>query len=277
MALYKSLLPVTYQRLVMCLVFYLIIIPYGFSDTIATRISPPVGFERVNEDDSSFGHYLQTMSLKSNEAEVLFFNGKIKPNSAHAAVIDIDVGTRDLQQCADAVIRLRAEYLFEEKRFDEIHFNLTNGFNADYLSWKNGARLGIKGNKTWWKKGATQKDDSYDSFRRYLDLVFTYAGTISLANELIQVDASDIEIGDVFIQPGSPGHAVIVVDLARNDAQTAILLAQSYMPAQSIHIVKNPTNQSMSPWYQVGRTDKLVTPDWTFNWTDLKRFSSKHR
>ena len=29
------------------------------------------------------------------------------------------------------------------------------------------------------------------------------------------------------------------------------MLAQSYQPAQDIHIVVNPLNEKMSPWYEV--------------------------
>ena len=55
-----------------------------------------------------------------------------------------------------------------------------------------------------------------------------------------------MQIGDVFIKGGFPGHAVVVLDMAENDrtGQRVFLLAQSYMPAQDIHIMKNPTNAS---------------------------------
>lgn len=44
-----------------------------------------------------------------------------------AAVIDIDVEKRDLQQCADAVMRLRAEWLWSIGTKDRIAFNYTGG------------------------------------------------------------------------------------------------------------------------------------------------------
>ena len=54
---------------------------------------------------------------------------------AQFAVLDIPVGKKDLQQCADAVMRLRAEYLFEQKRYPEIVFTDNNGKPYE---WKGG-------------------------------------------------------------------------------------------------------------------------------------------
>ena len=51
--------------------------------------------------------------MKPANAPVLIYTGAQKwRQDVHAAVIDIDVGRRDLQQCADAIMRLRAEWLF---------------------------------------------------------------------------------------------------------------------------------------------------------------------
>ena len=61
----------------------------------------------------------------------------------HLAVIDMDIGERDLQQCADAVIRLRAEYLYGTGQYDKIHFNFTSGFNAQYIKWMQGSRISV--------------------------------------------------------------------------------------------------------------------------------------
>ena len=158
-------------------------------------------------------------------------------------VVDLDVGTRDLQQCADAVIRLRAEYLYQEQRYEEIHFNFTNGFNAEYAKWREGYRIKVEGNSVSWIK-SSNPSQSYEDFRKYLDLVFAYAGTLSLAQELTLVQVAEMEIGDVFIQGGSPGHCVIVVDMAEHNETGEKL----FMPAQEIHILKNGRDSSISPW-----------------------------
>ena len=50
-----------------------------------------------------------------------------------------------------------------------------------------------------------------------------------------------VQPGDLLIHGGQPGHAVLVVDVAENSVthQKFMLLAQSYMPAQSIHLLRN--------------------------------------
>jgi hypothetical protein len=50
------------------------------------------------------------------------------------------------------------------------------------------------------------------------------------------------------------------------------LLAQSYMPAQEIHILKNPNNKNTSPWYSTKNLTTLKTPEWIFTKDDIKRF-----
>ncbi len=98
-------------------------------------------------------------------------------------------------------------------------------------------------------------------------------GTLSLSKELKSVPVSAMQIGDVFIQGGSPGHAIIVVDMAMDKAgQKLFLLAQSYMPAQELQILKNPRGEDEGPWYSADFGQWLKTPEWTFGAGDLKRF-----
>ncbi|MCC6723384.1 MAG: DUF4846 domain-containing protein [Saprospiraceae bacterium] len=242
--------------------------------TISQRFQPPTGFVQLAVPASSFGHYLQNLPLKPADSPVHLFDGRLKARqSVHVAVVDIDTGDRDLQQCADAVMRLRAEYLFAQKKYDEIHFNLTNGFKMGYAKWRQGYRVKVDGNKTEWY-ATNALSTSYESFRDYLDLVFMYAGSLSLSKELKSKQLKDFAIGDVFIQGGSPGHAVIVVDVATKEStgEKVFLLAQSYMPAQEIHILKNPNDASLSPWYKADFGEELVTPEWAFKWDMLKVF-----
>jgi hypothetical protein len=243
-------------------------------NTIAERISCPEGFERISTEPNSFAFYLRNSSLKPHQSKVHLYNGQQKwRQDVHVAVLDIDVGKRDLQQCADAVMRLRAEYLYKEKRYEDISFNFTNGFNAKYSKWREGYRIKVSGNEAEWYK-INDAENDYNSFRKYLNMVFAYAGSISLENELKDRNFNEMKIGDVLIQGGSPGHAVIIVDMAihKKNGEKIFLLAQSYMPAQEIHVIKNPDNKKISPWYQINLADPIETPEWRFYKSDLRSF-----
>jgi len=191
---------------------------------------------------------------------------------------------------ADIVIRLRAEYLFEIGCGDEIRFNFTNGDSAYWRDWRQGFRPVVRGNSTVWRKTA-KPDDSYSSFHAYLAAVFMYAGTASLSRELLPVsNPSRPEIGDVYIVGGSPGHAMLVIDVAEdNDGERIFLLAQGLMPARDIHVLRS--DEDTSPWFKARTEGELKVPGtqrmqviidrpkwpvfsvhWTFDYGDLKRF-----
>ena len=113
---------------------------------------------------------------------------------------------------------------------------------------------------------------SHDCLLNFLERVFINCGTYTVDEMTRQVKIDDIEPGDVFVKAGSPGHAMIVVDVATNKTtgEKIYLLAQSYMPAQDMHIVINPNDQNLSPWYKVSDVEKIVTPGWVFDVAQLK-------
>lgn len=247
---------------------------YNQVQAIKSRIRPPAGYVRTEAAEGSFADWLRYVPLKPGKPDVMLYNGEPKGyQGAHHRVIDMDVGTRDLQQCADAVMRMRAEYLYANDAWDQISFNFTSGDACTWEKWRQGYRPKISGNNVSFSKTA-KPSDSYKNFRSYMDKVFTYAGTASLAKELDKVEVSEIGIGDVFIQGGFPGHAILVMDMAENKetGEKIFLLAQSYMPAQEMHILVNPGSDDGSPWYSDKFPGNLQTPEWTFSKKDLKRF-----
>lgn len=251
---------------------------YNAAQSIENRISPPAGYQRMPLPKGSFGAWLRGLPLKPGKPKVMLYNGQEKGNqTAQYAVVDIDVGKRDLQQCADAVMRLRGEYLFSIGEDEAIHFNFTNGENCPWTRWRDGYRARIGGSKTTWVK-KMEPSSSHANFRAYMDLVFTYAGTASLEKELKKVGTlRELEVGDVFIQGGFPGHAVLVVDVAEHpgNGHKMYLLAQSYMPAQDIHILQNLNHTALNPWYDGQAGGAIETPEWTFLQQDLRRFGAQ--
>lgn len=245
------------------------------SATQVGEIALPDGCKRIEYPAASFATWLRSVKLKQSNM-VLYYNGARKPNqSVQFAVLDVDVGKQDLQQCADATMRLRAEYLFAANRKAAIAFRFTNGTDATFSEWMKGMRPVVKGNSVRWTKKA-KADSSYKALKEYLIPVFRFCGTASLERELPSVSLNQLQPGDIIIQGGFPGHAVIVMDMAVNpqNGKKYMLLAQSYMPAQDIHILLNPNNMALSPWYEVENISSLVTPEWKFhNFPQrLKRF-----
>ena len=242
--------------------------------TIVTRFNAPEQYKRVMVEPHSFANYLRNLPLKKEGSAVLYFDGSPKRNfMVYEAVVDLPIGNRDLHQCADAIMRLRGQYFYDQEKYDQIHFNFTNGFRVDYKEWMDGRRMVVNGNTTYWSEPGTPSNSPED-FWKYMELIFTYAGTLSLSQELKPIPIADLRIGDVFIVGGTPGHAVIVVDMVRHveTGEKLFLLAQSYMPAQELQILANPMDKGVGPWYSENFGDQLITPEWVFSSNQLMRF-----
>ena len=110
------------------------------------------------------------------------------------------------------------------------------------------------------RRFSSRRKLDYASFKKYMTLVFAYAGTYSLERELQKVPRQDIQIGDVFIRGGFPGVVVLVADMVANPAtgEKRFLLIQSFMPAQEMHVLKNPAASDGSPWYPADFTGGLA-------------------
>ncbi len=203
----------------------------------------PQGFVRkTDKKDDSFANYLQNLPLKPVNSQVLTYDGNVaNTNESAFRIIDLPIGNKNLLQCADALMCLRARYLYEQNKKEAISFNFVSGFRCDYTNYSKGMRFSVKTNS--WVNSA-KKDDSKVSFEKYLELVYTYASTISLSKELKTINnLADLQIGDVFIKGGSPGHCFIVVDKCENaQKQIKFAILQGFMPAQSMHILKNNLN-----------------------------------
>ena len=242
--------------------------------TLAKVVAVPDGYRRVPLRRGSFGHWLRHLPLKEAGTPVRLHDGSRKRNqNVHWAVVDLDVGSRDLQQCADAVMRLRAEYLFAAGRAQDICFQFTNGTDVPFSRWSHGERPVVRGNRVSWRSGG-RADASQASLRRYLNTIFAYAGTTSLARELKVRKPAELQVGDIFIRGGFPGHAVLIVDVAFHPAsgKRVFLLVQSYMPAQDVHVLRNAPGARRSPWYEIPTDGVLRTPEWTFRMDELRRF-----
>jgi len=263
----------------------------------------PAGYHRAPAATNSFSAWLRNIPLKKDRTVYLYNNSPKRNQEAQFAALDISVGKQDLQQCADAVMRLRAEYLYSINDYDNINYYTEQGIRLNFREWLQGHRFHLSGNHlvsyrvapaplSSATRSAVPRTACRTAFDEYLNTVFTWCGTRSLEKQLLPRPVfKDIQAGDVLIKGGSPGHAMLVADIAEDahghrrtssELRPSLLLvrslryrsgilAQSYMPAQDIHIVNNPSNPTLSPWYRADEPGaNIQTPEWTFRINELR-------
>lgn len=264
-------------------------------NTIGTRFGVPKGFKRVEAEKGSFAEYIRNYELKPKDSIAYYYDDETgsyfeNKEASTVGVFQLKNQLNRWMQCADSIIMLYAEYLYSAQRFEEIKFTFANGFECDWITYSKGNRFNPSEN-AWELK--EEPDDSYETFLKYLDLVYQYANTDSLARDMSSSPAmQDIGIGDAFVvgvsqlqavaatvAPGiniKYGHAIIVTDVAVNPdtGEYLFMLAEGNTPATDITIIENP-DKSMGVWFkfnEVGSFVKNADPGipWSAAW--LRRF-----
>ena len=238
---------------------------------LVDAIPPPSGYTRVAVEEGSFGAWLRGLPLRPAGTPVLHYGGGrilAEDDARLAAVAELDVGQVNLQQCADSIIRLHAEWLWSRGEKERIAYRFTSGHRAEWRRYAEGDRARVAGSKVSWVRSGPV-DASRASFCSYLDLVFTYAGTLSISAEAKRPSRAEVRPGDFFVLGGSPGHAVLVLDVAQDAAGRRVgLLGQGFIPAQDFHVLAGRDG----PWFPLDGNE-VATPFWApFPWTALRRF-----
>ncbi|MDR3086196.1 MAG: DUF4846 domain-containing protein [Christensenellaceae bacterium] len=235
-------------------------------DTIAQRLLPPTGYVRINAPAESFQSFLRNYALKPSGSPVLAYDGTERANAGAAAVLKVDLGQKNHEGPAGAVLRLAAEYLFEQSRFSRISFTLGTQFDFSFDTWAEGKTLQVDGNSVKWVSGG-DSGSGRDNFTRYLQTLFRYVSVDTLKKDMTLIEdaeISPIEAGDIFLGVDANGKPVcaMVADLVSAGAGggRAMLLLEGGLPAQEAHIVQNPGDSVLSPWYECISEGKIQTP-----------------
>ena len=261
---------------------------YDPANTIAARITVPMGYERAQVDPDGFAHWLRHLPLKPPGTAVSGFDGKpASLQAGHMAVLDMDaIGPH--QESVQAIMRLRAEYLYHKKRLLAIYFNFPNGQPVEFVKWAQGIKpvigedgrpvLGEDGKLTWTRANRNlRKDYSYANFRAYMDMVFAHCDARTYMKEMEKGPLmTNLSIGNIFISPGNPARCSIVVDMIerRSNGAKAFLLVQGSTPAQDLYVSRNfrPADTGIFPWFDVRIGQGVVTPEgFRFTRDDLKK------
>ena len=142
------------------------------------------------------------------------------------------------EQCADMTMRLRAEYLFSRGRYSGIRFRDVNGNTLQYHG------------------GSSRK-----ALEKFLKKAYGVCSTLSVSHETTPRKISEVQPGDVLVYPARKlegmGHALIVIDVARNGKKVAIMCAEGNTPTRELHIVRNPCPIS-NPWFFFDGDEKIL-------------------
>jgi hypothetical protein len=237
-------------------------------------IAPLEGYTLEEQPGKSFGAWLQKQELKKDKTVYLYNGTKKGYQNGCFAVLNISVPNKDVQQCADALMRLRAEYFYEQKAYDKISFKTVEGPFMAFTDFIKGKRWKDVNNRLSSYQvqpiDENNKTKLREGFDYYLFLVFSFCNTFSLNKQAsTNILPQKINVGDFFIRGGFPGHAIIAVSTAiNNKGQRIAMFAQSFMPAQSIHIIKNPKNDG--PWFELNENEGLQYAEYSFNNNEAK-------
>lgn len=235
----------------------------------------PGGYTRVEVAEGSFAAWLRNLPIRTDRAHVLSHANR-RLNSPSRFVVYLDISR--VQECADSAIRLHAEWLWSRGKIHDIGYHFTSGDLSTYEDWVAGERFRVAGSSVERVKGAA-RGHSRSSLSSYFTRLFTYAGTRSLRLDSDPVAAKDARAGDFFVAPGSPGHAVMILDIVENeDGERRALIGQGFMPAQDFHVVKDSRRALDDVWFTLpsSANDTIKTPSWkAFSGKDLRRFRDR--
>ncbi len=219
-----------------------------------TEVFPvPDGFTRVPTD--AFGTWLGGLPVEPADRPVRTHDGRVVRHPAR--VVPLPMVRGDLQQCADSALRLRAEY--QRQHGQPVSFHATSGDEMAWATWAAGQRPVVQGNSLSWVPGGDR------SWEGYLRALFTYAGTASLAvHDTLQVNRP--RAGDVLVEGGFPGHAVVLLDVVERDGELRVLIGEGFMPAQDFHVELGP----LDGWW--AWDDGIDLPHWPLEQEHLRRW-----
>lgn len=192
---------------------------------------PPEGFKRTSNTTDSYGDYLRSLPIKSDN-KIALWTGEHLPKDTYNSLAVLDVSLlfkENLEQCADFSMRLWSDYLKHSKQLNEL------------------ALYDFYGNK----KPFLESGRSYLSYLRW-HMAYSNSYSIKLGAKPVRL-LSELQAGDMFVQnqgDGGIGHVSVVIDHAENEfGHKLYLVGYSFMPAQQFHIEKASEQHGIDGWF----------------------------
>jgi len=238
------------------------------------EIPLPEGYKRISVKEKSFADWIRQLPLKPRHSAVLDYKGRIFKNendTTVAAVIDWKVKGRRLEQCMDILVRFYAEFLWENQIHEKLTLPLPGRQSIKWSDWKNGFRPKFSGINV--KQLKIEKlNSSKKNYNKYLNLVFAESHTQQFYYAYPTIKREDVQIGDFVIKKGAKGHAVMIVDIAKNAKGDLIaLIGQGDTPACEFYLLNY---KKENPWFLLDFSNELIPLpiNKKMSWDGLRRF-----
>ena len=193
-------------------------------------------------------------------------------DTAVAYVVDLDMKGRRLEQCMDILVRLYAEYLWKSNRIEDYKLPMPGGYWLNWKDWRKGYRPFFKGIDITLKK-TSRPDTSLKTYQSYLNMVYSEAHTQQFYHAYQPLDRTAVKIGDIVIRKGTKGHAVMIVDLAKNEnGEYIALVGNGDTPACQFFLLKHRKNEV---WIPLRFEDEILALPLKrkMSWGGLRRFT----
>ncbi len=219
-------------------------------------IPPPAGFARVDLSATSYGHYLRSLPLKSEQSIKLHTGDTLSEQDYNTlAVLAAPLlFEEDLEQCADFAMRLWADFLKSRNQLNQLALFDFNGRKRPFSG-------------------------SGKTYKEYLKWHMAFSNSYSLKLGAEQAGSlENASAGDMIVQndsDGGIGHVSLVLDQAVNSFGVSVyLVGYSFMPAQEFHVEAAQAGMGFEGWFTAaGMREYFGTVFGSFGQPSLKRFA----
>jgi hypothetical protein len=243
-------------------------------DKIGLIPLPDPQYKRVQLDPDSFGSWLRRLSLKPAGSPVLDYRSRIyktAEDSVVGAVVAMDISGRRMEQCMDVLVRLYAEYLWQQSQAIRLKLPLPGRYWLAWQDWAAGLRPRYRGTHVSLIQNSTS-DHSEANYRAYLREVYAASATQQFYYSYQSLDREMAQPGDFIVKKGRKRHAVMIVDIARNpEGEEIALIGHGDTPACQFFLLRYSEDNL---WFPLGN-GKNVLPlpiRRKMTWDGLRRF-----
>ncbi len=247
---------------------------YDPEETLFGRIPEPFAFERQPLEAGSFAAWLRYLPLLPGKPDLLRFNGALSSHQqAYYAILDVPIGNQDAVHGVEAALLLKSLYMLSHGDESAISILLNSGAAVSYAQWQQGYRFVSRGNEVFWEQGP-RRGTGWQDVLDFLVSAFPLTNTGALREVTVKIPPAELTNGSMLFHDAASGHVVIVLDVAIHPqtGDKLFLLAQGFTPAHQLHVLVNPKDPTISPWYRLYPDQTLETPLYIFHYGLLRHW-----